>query len=56
MQQSEEKLLSSAVMAIGAQYTDETFAGSDSRILHEKCQELIAKVNSIVPIPHASHI
>jgi hypothetical protein len=50
MQLSEEKLLSSAVMAIGAQYTDETFAGSDSRILHEKCQELIAKVSSALSV------
>jgi hypothetical protein len=38
------KLLLAAMMAIGAQYAQELFAGSDSRILHEKCQELIAKV------------
>ena len=38
------KLLLAAMMAIGAQYEHELFAGSDSRILHEKCQELIAKV------------
>ncbi|KAF2399510.1 hypothetical protein EJ06DRAFT_522406 [Trichodelitschia bisporula] len=36
-------LLSAAVMAIGAQYTDEPAARHDSRILHEKCLELIAK-------------
>jgi hypothetical protein len=38
------KLLLAAMMAIGAQYAQELFAGSDSRILHEKCQELIVKV------------
>jgi hypothetical protein len=37
-------LLSAAVMAVGAQYTDKPFAKSDSRILHQKCQELILKV------------
>jgi hypothetical protein len=37
-------LLTAAMMAIGAQYTtDEQFARADSRILHEKCLELIAK-------------
>lgn len=38
-------LLSAAVMAVGAQYTDKPFAKSDSRILHQKCQELIVKVS-----------
>ena len=37
-------LFSAAVMAVGAQFSDRGFAKSDSRILHEKCQELIAKV------------
>jgi hypothetical protein len=40
------KLLLAAMMAIGAQYSQELFAGSDSRILHEKCQELIVKARS----------
>jgi hypothetical protein len=40
------KLLLAAIMAIGAQYAQELFAGSDSRILHERCQELIAKVRT----------
>ena len=37
-------LLTAAVMAVGAQYTHKPFAKTDSRILHQKCQELIAKV------------
>jgi hypothetical protein len=41
--QSPSPLLGAAVMAIGAQYTDEQFAKGDSRILHEKCLELITK-------------
>jgi hypothetical protein len=41
-------LLSAAVMAIGAQYTNEPFARRDSCILHQKCQELIAQVGKIV--------
>jgi hypothetical protein len=41
-------LLSAAVMAIGAQYTNEPFARSDSRILHQKCQEVIAQVGKII--------
>jgi hypothetical protein len=42
MQYPEQFLLDAAVMAIGAQYADEvSFASSDSKILHEKCQELI---------------
>jgi hypothetical protein len=45
--QSPSPLLGAAVMAIGAQYTDEQFAKSDSRILHEKCLELITKVEDI---------
>lgn len=36
-------LLSAAVMSIGAQYNDGHFSKGDSRILHEKCQELISK-------------
>lgn len=39
-------LLSAAVMSIGAQYNDDHFAKGDSRILHEKCQELITKYKS----------
>ena len=39
-------LLSAAVMAIGAQYTNKPFARDDSRILHQKCQELIGQVGS----------
>ena len=31
-------------MAIGAQCTNEPFARSDSRILHQKCQEVIDQV------------
>jgi hypothetical protein len=42
------KLLLAAMMAIGAQYAQELFAGSDSRILHEKCQELISKVRLFI--------
>jgi hypothetical protein len=42
--QSPSPLLGAAVMAVGAQYTDEQFAKGDSRILHEKCMELITKV------------
>jgi hypothetical protein len=42
--QSPSPLLGAAVMAVGAQYADEPFAKSDSRILHEKCLELITKV------------
>ncbi|KAF2435485.1 hypothetical protein EJ08DRAFT_692732 [Tothia fuscella] len=41
--QNPSPLLGAAVMAIGAQYTDEQFAKGDSRILHEKCLELINK-------------
>jgi len=40
-------LLSAAVMAIGAQYTNEPFARNDSQVLHQKCQELIAQVGKI---------
>lgn len=39
-------LLSAAVMSIGAQYNDGHFAKGDSRILHEKCQELLSKYRS----------
>jgi len=39
-------LLNAAVMAVGAQYTNKPFAKSDSRILHQKCQELIVKVGN----------
>jgi hypothetical protein len=41
-------LLSAAVMSIGAQYTDEQFAKGDSRILHEKCLELITKYKAVL--------
>ncbi|KIW09019.1 uncharacterized protein PV09_00914 [Verruconis gallopava] len=41
-------LLTAAMMAIGAQYADEEFARSDSRILHEKCLELIAKYKDVL--------
>jgi hypothetical protein len=42
--QSPSPLLGAAVMAMGAQYVDEPYAKGDSRILHEKCLELITKV------------
>lgn len=45
-QRHSSPLLSAAVMAIGAQYTDNPFAKSDSRILHHKCQDLIIKVGA----------
>jgi hypothetical protein len=35
-------------MSIGAQYNDDHFARGDSRILHEKCQELITKYKSVL--------
>jgi len=38
-------------MAVGAQYTNKPFAKSDSRILHQKCQELIVKVGNTRIIP-----
>jgi hypothetical protein len=41
---SPNPLLGAAVMAVGAQYADEPFAKNDSRVLHEKCLELITKV------------
>jgi hypothetical protein len=37
------RLLQVTMMAVGAQYSEEWFAPSDSRILHEKCQEVIVK-------------
>jgi hypothetical protein len=41
-------LLTAAMMAIGAQYTYEPFARGDSRILHGKCLELIAKYRDVL--------
>jgi len=37
-------ILGAVMMAIGAQYTHEFFAGSDSRILHERATEAMSKV------------
>ncbi|TID26755.1 hypothetical protein E6O75_ATG01248 [Venturia nashicola] len=41
-------LLSAAVISIGAQYNDGHSAQGDSRILHEKCQELISEYRSFL--------
>jgi hypothetical protein len=39
--------LLAAIMAIGAQYSHEQLAGSDSRILHERCEEYVLNVRDI---------
>jgi hypothetical protein len=44
MQRSGGGVLLAAIMAIGARYTDEQLAGSDSRILHERCEEYVLNV------------
>jgi hypothetical protein len=41
-------LLTAAMMAIGAQYTYEPYSRGDSRILHGKCLELIAKYKDVL--------
>ena len=40
--------LLAAIMAIGAQYSHEQLAGSDSRILHERCEEYVLNVRYLI--------
>jgi Fungal specific transcription factor domain len=44
--------LLAAIMAIGAQYSSEILAGTDSRILHERCEESVQNVRIDSPLFH----